>query len=101
MPTVARSNANRRRGMARSSAFCCLWSLNMKAAHILLIEDDTRAAASLERLLKTESYAVTVAHRGDDGLRLAKTESFDVVVTDLKMPGVDGLEVIKQMHAAQ
>ena len=73
----------------------------MKTTHILLIEDDARAAASLERLLKTENYAVTVAHRGDDGLRRAKTEPFDVVVTDLKMPGVDGLEIIKQMHAAE
>ena len=73
----------------------------MKTIRILLIDDDARAATSLERLLKTEGYAVTVAHRGDEGLRLAKSEPFDVVVTDLKMPGLDGLEIVKQMHAAQ
>jgi DNA-binding NtrC family response regulator len=73
----------------------------MKTTRILLIEDDARAAASLERLLKTEGYEVTVVHRGDDGLRAAQSQRFDVVVTDLKMPGVDGLEIIRQMHAAQ
>ena len=73
----------------------------MKAPRILLVEDDVRAAASLERLLQTEGYTVTVAHRGDEGLHLARTKPFEVVVTDLKLPGADGIEIIKQMHATQ
>src|SRR5262245_35726142 len=73
----------------------------MKTTNILLIDDDEREASSLERLLKTEGYAVSVAHRGDDGLRRAKTESFDVVVTDLKMPGMTGLEIIRELPAAK
>jgi nitrogen regulation protein NR(I) len=73
----------------------------MRKTRILLIEDDVRAASSLERLLQTEGYQVTVAHRGDDGLRHAQTEEHDVVITDLRMPGVDGLQIIRQMHAAK
>ena len=73
----------------------------MNKARILLIEDDRREASSLERLLQTEAYAVTVEHRGDDGLRRAQTDDFEVVITDLRMPGVDGLEIIRQMHASK
>jgi DNA-binding NtrC family response regulator len=77
-----------------------IFELNM-GLRILLIEDDRREASSLERLLQTEAYAVAVEHRGDDGLRRAQAEDFDVVITDLRMPGLDGLEIIRQMHAAK
>jgi nitrogen regulation protein NR(I) len=73
----------------------------MSRTRILLIEDDRREASSLERLLGTDGYEVTVAHRGDDGLRLAQTCTFDVVVSDLRMPGLDGLQIIRQLHAAK
>src|SRR5258706_16308290 len=73
----------------------------MKKTRVLLIEDDVREASSLERLLTTEGYEVTVAHRGDDGLRRAQTEAYDVVVTDLKMPGLTGLQIIRELPAAR
>src|SRR5262245_4294321 len=73
----------------------------MKKSRILLIEDDVREASSLERLLKTEGYDVAVEHRGDDGFRRAQTEAHDVVITDLRMPGLDGLQLIRQLHAAK
>jgi nitrogen regulation protein NR(I) len=73
----------------------------MKKTHVLLIEDDVREASSLERLLQTEGYQVTLAHRGDEGLQRALQEDFDVVVTDLRLPGVDGLEVVRRLHAAK
>src|SRR5689334_2633209 len=73
----------------------------MKKTRILLIEDDQREASSLDRLLQSEGYAVTVAHRGDDGLQRARTEHYDVVITDLRLPGADGLQIIRQMHAAK
>ena len=70
-------------------------------AEILLIEDDVRAAVSLEKLLKSEGYTVTVSHRGDEGMARAQSDHYDVVVTDLRLPGLDGLELVRGLHAAK
>jgi DNA-binding NtrC family response regulator len=73
----------------------------MNTIRILLIEDDAREANSLARLLETERYEVRIAGRGDEGARLAESEPFDLVITDLRMPGQDGLQVIRQLHASR
>lgn len=73
----------------------------MSEPRLLLIEDDRRSAQSLERVLRAKGYAVTLADRGDDGLQRAKAEEFDVVVTDLRMPGMGGLELVRELHAAK
>ena len=70
-------------------------------AKILLIEDDASAASALRRVLADESYDVTTTTRGDDGLGLAEARVFDVVITDLKLPGLDGMELIRRLHAAK
>jgi DNA-binding NtrC family response regulator len=68
---------------------------------ILLIEDDSSLAASLQKVLHAEGYAVEVASRGDQGLARAKGQTFDVVITDFKLPGLSGLDLISQLHAAR
>jgi len=68
---------------------------------ILLIEDDTRLAANLRQVLEDEGFAVTHCTRGDDGLRRAAADSFEVVLTDLRLPGLGGLELVRQLHEAQ
>lgn len=68
---------------------------------LLLIEDDHRSAQSLERVLRAKGYAVTLADRGDTGLARATSEPFDVVITDLRMPGLGGLDLVRQLHAAR
>jgi len=68
---------------------------------ILLIEDDTRSAMSWERLLKSQGYDVTLSHRGDEGYELAAREDFAVVITDLRLPGRGGLELVKELHAVK
>jgi len=73
----------------------------MNTARILVIEDDTRSAQSLEKLLKSQGFAVTLCHRGDEGVARAKSEDFALVITDFRMPGVDGLELIRQLHAVK
>ena len=73
----------------------------MNTARILVIEDDTRSAQSLEKLLKSQGYAVTLCHRGDEGFERATNEDFALVITDFRMPGVDGLELIRQLHAVK
>jgi len=70
-------------------------------AKILLIEDDPGISESLQRVLAGEGYAVVVEKRGDAGLARAGAEAFHVVITDLKLPGVGGLEIVRQLHALQ
>jgi nitrogen regulation protein NR(I) len=68
---------------------------------ILLIEDDASIVGGLKKELQVEGYEVAVAERGDKGLAQAKEQPFDVVITDLKMPGLSGLELVEQLHAAK
>jgi nitrogen regulation protein NR(I) len=72
-----------------------------KAAHILLTEDDPGLAENLSDVLTEDGFKVTVCHRGDEALRRAGQNEFDVVLTDLRMPGLGGLELVKQLHATQ
>jgi nitrogen regulation protein NR(I) len=68
---------------------------------ILLIEDDDRLAANLRQVLEDEGFKVTHAARGDDGLQRAGHTVFEVVLTDLRLPGLGGLELVRQLHATQ
>ncbi len=68
---------------------------------ILLIEDDPSTAASLGKVLCAEGYEVDTANRGDEGLARARQHSYNVVVTDLRLPGLSGLELVAQLHAAK
>src|SRR5688572_6540514 len=65
---------------------------------ILLVEDDANIAGGLQKVMRTEGYEVVILDRGDEGLKRALQENFDVVITDLKLPGMDGLELVKQLH---
>ena len=73
----------------------------MSDSRLLLIEDDPGITITLQRLLSEEGYEVVVEKRGDSGLERARNEKFDVVLTDLKLPGVAGLDLIKDLHAAK
>ena len=68
---------------------------------VLLIEDDASTAASLQKVLSAEGYEVDIAARGDDGLARAREHNYNVVVTDLRLPGLGGLELVAQLHAAK
>jgi len=70
-------------------------------ARILLIEDDASTAAALEKVLRDEGYEVVIARRGDEGLVQAQKERYDVVITDLRLPGLGGLELVAQLHTAK
>jgi nitrogen regulation protein NR(I) len=71
------------------------------AANILLVDDDAGITDTLARVLADEGYKVAVEKRGDDGLARARAEIFNAVVTDLKLPGLSGLELVRQLHAAR
>jgi nitrogen regulation protein NR(I) len=68
---------------------------------ILLIEDDPGITSALKKELQAEGYSVVVTMRGDDGLTQAREQPCDVVLTDLKLPGLSGLELVEQLHAAK
>jgi nitrogen regulation protein NR(I) len=70
-------------------------------AKILLVEDDAAIVATLRRVLTDEGYEVAVEKTGDAGLAGAKAGAFDLVITDLKLPGLDGLELVRELHAAR
>ena len=65
---------------------------------ILLVEDDTNIASGLQKVLRSQGYSITTLVRGDEGFEHALAENFDVVITDLKLPGLDGLELVKKLH---
>jgi DNA-binding NtrC family response regulator len=68
---------------------------------ILLIEDDQAIASTLRRILVDEGYEVMVEVTGEGGLVRVKDGSFDVVITDLKLPGLSGLQLVKELHPQQ
>ena len=65
---------------------------------VLLIEDETSLAAALQRVLEIEGYDVIAATDPAKGLAAARKGNFHVVVTDLKMPGISGMDIIKELH---
>jgi DNA-binding response OmpR family regulator len=67
--------------------------------HILVVEDEQRLAALIRRVLVEERHAVDVAHDGDTGLDLADSDTYDLVILDIMLPGKDGFEVCRQMRA--
>jgi len=71
------------------------------AGKILIIEDDPGIVMTLRRVLADEGHAVFVETRGDLGLARAGRDAFDLVLTDMKLPGLDGLELIRELHAAK
>jgi DNA-binding response OmpR family regulator len=67
--------------------------------HILVVEDEERLAALVRRVLVEERHAVDVAHDGDTGLDLADSDTYDLVILDVMLPGMDGFAVCRQMRA--
>ena len=68
--------------------------------HILIVEDEERLAEALSHNLQFEGFATTIANDGEEGLRLAQTIRFDLVILDIMMPKLDGLEVCRRLRAA-
>ncbi len=66
---------------------------------ILLIDDDVSHAEIAGEALARANYDVTLAHSGDDGLRKFRESEFDVVLTDLRLPDTDGMQVLRRIKA--
>ena len=66
---------------------------------ILIVEDDASLAAGIGRILEAEGYAVDVMKNGEHASMAVRQESFDLVILDVGLPGIDGFEVLRRLRA--
>jgi DNA-binding response OmpR family regulator len=69
--------------------------------HILVMEDDLSVAKGLEMVLSEEGYTVNLAGTGELAMKAFRQKRFDLLVADLRLPDIDGMEVIKQVKKAK
>jgi len=67
----------------------------MSKGRILVVDDEDIVRTSCSRTLSPEGYEIRLAKNGVEGLKMASEERFDLVLTDLKMPDMDGIEVLR------
>ena len=70
-------------------------------AHILIIDDERPIRSTLREILEYEKYKVSDAENGEEGLKLIEKEKFDLVLCDIKMPKMDGIEVLEKVMEKQ
>jgi len=71
------------------------------ASTILIVEDEHAVARGIQYALQQEGYEVTVARSGEEGLEFATHQAPDLVVLDVRLPGMDGFEVLRRIRAAE
>jgi len=68
---------------------------------VLLIEDDSSMAKSIEMMLKSEGFVCDTTDLGEDGLEIGKLYDYDIIVLDLLLPDIDGYEVLRRLRSAR
>jgi two-component system, cell cycle response regulator CtrA len=68
---------------------------------VLLVEDDSATAASIEMMLRTEGFICDTTDLGEDGLEIGKLYDYDIIILDLMLPDIDGYEVLRRLRAAR
>ena len=66
--------------------------------HILIIEDEIQLCRSIAEGLRMDGYEADTCFDGNEGLELCMTENYDLILLDLNLPGIDGLELLKQFR---
>ena len=69
------------------------------AATILVVEDDSAVALALEVALRGEGYLPVLAGSGDEGLKIGLAEAPDLLILDVRLPGIDGFELLRRLRA--
>lgn len=69
-------------------------------AHILLVEDSPEVSMTVREILATAGHSVEDAPSGKEALVLLKAGKFDLIVTDIWMPGMDGIALLKEIRGA-
>jgi DNA-binding response OmpR family regulator len=70
------------------------------ASTILIVEDEFAVARGIQYALQQEGYEVTIARSGEEGLEFATAQAPDLVLLDVRLPGIDGFEVLRRLRAA-
>jgi heavy metal response regulator len=65
---------------------------------ILVVEDDKKVAGFIKKGLEEETYAADVAYDGEDGLHLGSEGQYDLIILDIMLPKIDGLEILSQLR---
>ena len=68
---------------------------------VLLVEDDTSTAKTIEMMLKSEGYICDCTDLGEDGLEIGKIYDYDLIILDLMLPDMDGYEVLRRLRSAK
>ncbi len=68
---------------------------------VLLVEDDTSTAKSIELMLKSEGYVVDTTDLGEDGLEIGRIYEYDIIILDLMLPDMDGYDVLKALRESK
>src|SRR5512141_2078202 len=71
----------------------------MTSGHILIIDDEASLRQTLARILQRVGFEVTTTASGQEGITLLSQHAFDLVYLDLRMPEMNGLDVLQQIHA--
>ncbi len=70
-------------------------------ARILIVEDDERYSSRIQKNLQLEGYDTHAVHCGEDALQALTEQQFDLVMSDIKMPGMDGVSLLKQISSKE
>ncbi|MBM3514463.1 MAG: response regulator transcription factor [Alphaproteobacteria bacterium] len=68
---------------------------------ILLVEDDPSTVQAVSAMLKKSDWVVDTAEMGEDGLDLGKVYEYDLIIVDLMLPDIDGMDVIRQLRKSK
>tara|TARA_B100000282_G_scaffold192176_1_gene140166 strand:- start:1588 stop:2352 length:765 start_codon:yes stop_codon:yes gene_type:complete len=85
---------------------CAMWAFASDIREkvfmrVLLVEDDTSTAKSIELMLKSEGYIIDTTDLGEDGLEIGKIYDYDIIILDLMLPDMDGYDVLKALRDAK
>ncbi len=66
---------------------------------ILVVDDEDTVCRSIKKALQREDYDIDVALSGEDGLKMQQQKDYDVIIVDLMMPGLNGMDLLKALKA--
>src|SRR6202023_4363777 len=72
-----------------------------RTMRVLLVEDDSATAASIEMMLRAEGFICDTTDLGEDGLEIGKLYDYDIIILDYMLPEIDDSEVLRRLRAAR